>query len=217
MLEGEFEPGMRLSVPDLARRLGVSRTPVREALFVLERDGLIVVRPRRGAVVFGGGRSDLDELFELREALDGMAARLAAERMTDDERAQLASILEQHDAALDASKVDEHVRLDVAFHEHLRSACRNERIAEALLRLQDQMAMVIRLSASTPGAMGEGVRTDHRAILDAVLSGDATKAERAARAHVRHIARFMSTNYSGPLGTEPSDAFPVDVSKVGAR
>src|SRR5436305_4452824 len=88
ILAGELQPGQRLSVPDLARLLDTSRTPVREALYVLERAGLAEIRPRRGAVVFGGGRESLREMLELREALDGMAARLAAQRMTDTERAQ---------------------------------------------------------------------------------------------------------------------------------
>lgn len=203
ILDGGLAPGAHLSVPRLAALLGVSRTPVREALVALEGAGLVVQRLRRGAVVFGGGPDDLRALFELREALDGMAARLAADRIDDGQRAELGAILCRHERALDEGAVDDHVRYDLAFHAYLRSCCGNDRIIRELARLHDQTLLVMRSTASTPGAMGAKVRRDHRAVFDAVVGGDPDAAERAARDHVRNIARFVERSRAAASATEP--------------
>jgi DNA-binding GntR family transcriptional regulator len=205
ILSGRLPAGARLSVPELAAQLGVSRTPVREALFALQRSGLAVMRPRRGAVVFGGGRRELTQLFELREALDGMAARLAAERMSDHERGELVTVASHHDAALDAGDVDTHIALDVELHRVICGGAHNEPLAADLSRLRDQLVLVMRTCSAAPGAMGRGVRRDHHAIVDAVVRGDADAAETAARAHVRNILRFI---LAAGLGSD--DGRPLD-------
>jgi DNA-binding GntR family transcriptional regulator len=191
ILAGELPPGARLSVPELARRLGVSRSPVRDAVYALERAGLAETRPRLGAVVFGGGRDDLVDLFELREALDGMAARLAATRMSAAERRQLQDVMTQHRQAIRRSDVDRHIELDAEFHRLVRDGARNPRLAEDLGCLRDQIVLVMRSVASEPGAMGRGVLRDHNAILDAIVQSSPDDAERAARAHVRAVLQFV--------------------------
>lgn len=102
--------------------------------------------------------------------------------------------------------MDDHVRYDLAFHTAIRACCGNDRIIHHLGCLQDQTTLVMRSSASAPGAMGDKVRTDHRAILDAVLAGDPDGAERAARAHVRAIARFVDRNQTPAPRREPAMA-----------
>jgi len=191
ILDGSLEPGERLSVPELARTLETSRTPVREALYVLERAGLVEIRPRRGAVVFGGGPNSLREMMELREALDGMAARLAAERMTAAERTALDSVARDHDRALGAQDLERHIALDLEFHTLIRDGAHNEQLAADLSRLRDQILLVMRAWSVAPGGMGKGARRDHRAIRRAVLSGDPEAAEAAAREHVRNISAFV--------------------------
>lgn len=190
-MRGDLTAGDRLSVPDLARTLNVSRTPVREAIYSLERAGLVVVRPRRGAVVFGGGREVLQPMLELREALDGMAARLAAERMTEDERQALRTTWQAHDSALAAGQLDEHIDLDLQFHALVRDGAHNEPLSADLAKLRDQMLLVMRSWSAAPGGMGRRTRRDHDRIAEAVLVGDADGAEDAARAHVRNISMFV--------------------------
>jgi DNA-binding GntR family transcriptional regulator len=191
ILAGELAPGARLSVPDLARRLGVSRTPVRDAVAALERVGLAVSRPRLGALVSGGGREDLVHLHELRGALDGLAARLAAERMDTAERRALREVMKRHTAAIKARDVEAHIACDIEFHRRIRDGAHNPRLAGELARLHDQIVLVMRSTSSQPGAMGRGVLHDHNAILRAVLAADADAAERAARAHVEAVLRFV--------------------------
>lgn len=191
ILCGDFAPGDKLSVPDLARTLQTSRTPVREALYALERSGLVEMRPRRGAVVFGGGPEQLAHLFELREALDGMAARLAATRMTDAERTALRETWERHDAAIAARDLEHHVELDVRFHELIRDGAHNPTLSESLARLRDQMTLITRSWSATPGALGRRTRADHRRLAEAVLAGEPDLGEAVAREHVRNVATFV--------------------------
>jgi DNA-binding GntR family transcriptional regulator len=198
ILAGELEPGRHLSVPDLARVLDTSRTPVRDALYILERAGLVEIRPRRGAVVFGGGPEPLREMLELREALDGMAARLAAQRMTEAERNELRTVAKEHDQALAAGDVERHLVLDPQFHVLIRDGAHNARLAADLVRLGDQILLVMRTWSLAPGGMGAGTRRDHGAIARAVMSGDADAAEAAARRHVRNIAAFVARGQHRP-------------------
>jgi DNA-binding GntR family transcriptional regulator len=191
ILAGELGPGARLSVPDLARRLGVSRTPVRDAVAALERAGLAVSRPRLGALVSGGGREDLVHLYELRGVLDGLAARLAATRAEPAERTALREVMKRHTAAVKAHDLDVHIACDVEFHARVRDAAHNPRLTEDLGRLQDRILLVLRSTSTQPGAMGRGVLHDHNAILRAVLAQDPDAAERAARAHVDAVLRFV--------------------------
>ncbi len=192
ILSGSLPPGERLSVPDVARRLGVSRTPAREAMLILQRDGLIATRPRLGAAVVNYGDAELAEMLDLREALDGMAARLAAERMTTDEKRALANLLKVHNAALAASDIDRHVELDLEFHRHLRDGAHNSRLHNALLDLERQCHVLMSSTSRAPGFAGRAVMHDHRAIAKAIQIGDADCAEAAARAHVRRIRHFCA-------------------------
>jgi DNA-binding GntR family transcriptional regulator len=205
ILAGELPSGSHLSVPELARRLGVSRTPVREAVAALERAGLAELRPRYGAVVLGGGRHDLTELFELREALDGMAARLAASRMSPGERRQLQDIMRRHTQAVRRGQVEQHVEYDTAFHQLVRDGAHNAKLTADLDRLRDQILLVLRSVSSQPGAMGRGVLHDHNAILDAILNAAPDDAERAARQHVRAVLRFvLDTTFEATVRSAPA-------------
>jgi DNA-binding GntR family transcriptional regulator len=192
IFSGRLSPGERLSVPDVARQLGVSRTPAREAMLILERDGLIATRPRLGAAVVSYGDAELAEMLDLREALDGMAARLAAERMTTGEKRALEKLLDNHNEALAVSDVDRHIELDLEFHRHLRDGAHNRRLHRALLDLERQCHVLMNSTSKAPGFAGRAVMHDHRAIVQAILTGDADGAEHAARAHVRRIRHFCA-------------------------
>jgi DNA-binding GntR family transcriptional regulator len=192
IVSGRLPPGSHLSVPEIARQLGVSRTPAREALFTLQRLGLVEVRPRRGAVVVAGGRQDLRELFELREALEGMAARLSAQHMPDSQVAALHATLERHRAALEAGDLDAHVRLDLQFHRMIADGSANQRLADSIDQLRDQTAVLVRLNAVRPGGMDESVLRAHGRVARSIGRHDADQAEIRIREHIRAVFRFMS-------------------------
>lgn len=185
MFSGALAPGARLSVPALAERLRVSRSPVREAVLRLTQEGLATEEPRRGAVVARVGAHELAALYDVREVLEGLAARLAVEnsgrRLVD----RLHDAFAEHEKAVDAADVDGHMAADVQFHALVRQAAGNPEV----LRLLDDIQAKVRLAMRTTTVTGGPRRAldDHRAILSAVESGDPAAAEEAARAHIARL------------------------------
>jgi DNA-binding GntR family transcriptional regulator len=190
IVAGTLPPGSHLSVPELARRLGVSRSPVRDALLRLERTGLVSLVPRRGAVVLNPDADDLAQLFEIREALEGTAARLAAERMTDHERTGLAALVAEHSDAVAAGDQRRHVELDLAFHASIRAGTRNRRLVDSLDLLSDQIELAIYANAARRWSVDRALR-EHRAIVDAITRRDADAAESAARTHIARVKQTL--------------------------
>jgi len=211
IVSGSLSPGQRLSVPEVARRLGVSRTPAREAMLILERDGLIASRPRLGAEVVRYADADLHEMLDLREALDAMAARRAAERMPAADKAALQQLLVDEKAALAAGELDRHVAIDVELHRRIALGAGNGRLARALTDLERQSQLLMRSTAGAPGFSGPATLRDHGAIVAAIVAGDADTAERAARSHVARIRAFCATlaGQAQPLTTRKLPAAPV--------
>lgn len=183
ILQRRIEAGTRLSVPEVARRLGISRSPAREAVARIAGDGLATMEPRRGAVVARITAADLREIYELREVLEGLAARLAAERARKEQLAELRELVEAHRAAVGAGDVARHMDLDQAFHLAIRKAAGNRRLLEPLDRLQGQVRIAMDTTRRSPGGMPQAL-AEHEAILAALEAKDAARAEAEARAHI---------------------------------
>jgi DNA-binding GntR family transcriptional regulator len=190
ILAGQLPPGTRLSVPKIARQLGVSRTPAREALLVLERDGLIGMRSSNGMEVLVGDQRGLVEVLEIREAMEGLAARLAAERMADTDRARLAKLIELHLSALEEHDLDRHVELDAKFHRLLREGANNSKLASMLERIENQVVLINRGLSDSIGFEPRALKKDHKAIADAIAARDPDRAEAAMRKHVQRMRNF---------------------------
>lgn len=192
---GEFEPGQKLSEADLARQLGISRGPIREALQRLE--GRLVNRtPRIGVRVIQFGRDELGELFFLREAMEGMAARLAAENATDDELEELRRLLDLHaeKIANADSRVYRQRSADEDFHFAIARASKCASIERLLLNEVYYHLRIHRLKSSTlPGRAKEAL-DEHHEILEALQSRNAQRAEDSMRNHVRN-ARSSTLAY----------------------
>jgi DNA-binding GntR family transcriptional regulator len=182
VLNGVIASGSKLSVPALAEQLGVSRSPVREAVARLISDGLAVETPRRGAVVATITSAELAELYEVRCALEGVVARLAVERGSPGLADELDEILAAHRAALDAQDISAAQHCDETFHMTLREASGHS----YAIRLLDQIQSFVRLAMRTTMVSGglESAWQDHRNIATAARLGDAELAERRARDHV---------------------------------
>ncbi len=193
----ELGAGRKLSVPALARQLNVSRTPVAEALARLEQEGLVVTVPNRGPFVAFLGADDVREIYEVREVLEGLVARLAALRADGREGARLRGLLGAQDRALHSGSVDAIMRVDMEFHRRLRVVAGNRRLAKVLQTLQDQVRTVFATSITIPGRR-EGALAEHREILASIERRDPDAAERAARTHISQVraavlARLAST------------------------
>lgn len=188
LLAGErFMPGDKISVEDLARQLGVSRSPVWQAIARLEADGIVEVWPRHGVFFVGFDKTRLLAILETREAMEGAAARLAAERATPEQIAQLrASIAAQRQAA--AQGPTEAYAAEVArFHKLMAEASGNPVMVEIIERLWTRtQAMCIRPDLR-PAMLDERV-DEHARMVDALAKRDADSAEAEIRAHIRRIA-----------------------------
>lgn len=189
---GEFEPGQKLSESELARQLGISRGPLREALGRLE--GRLVTRtPRLGVSVITFSRTDLEQLFFVREALEGMAARLAAERATARELDRLEQMLAHHaeQPALAAGEAYLQRSTDEDFHFAIAKAARCERLELLLLDEVYYQLRLHRLRSSTRPGRAQAAFSEHKAILAALQGRNPATAEEVMRDHVRS-ARFSA-------------------------
>jgi DNA-binding GntR family transcriptional regulator len=183
-------PGTLLREEDLTRRLGVGRTPVREAVQRLHRDGFVTVIPRRGTLVSEINITDLAGIYEVRAHLESWAARLATERAGAPERAEAEGLLGELEA-LDPGEPYEHLlALDRRIHRFAYRCAQNAHLAETLdqyhnLSLRILNVALKRFPRLTPRL--DDVVHDQRSLLNAIIAGDADAAEQAA---VQHVTRF---------------------------
>lgn len=190
ILAHELRPGTRLSVPVVADRLGISRSPAREAIARIAHEGLANVTPNRGAVVADVADEDLVEIYQLREVLEGLACRLAAPKFKESDVHELESLVAEHATAIDAEDVERHYELDGAFHSAIRQVAANERLSSSLDLLQGQIRLGMYRTHRSPGGMNQAL-AEHRLILDALRLGDPAVAESAGRAHIARLLRDL--------------------------
>ena len=189
----QFEPDTRLLELELARTLGVSRTPVREALARLEVDGLIVASGR--SYVVTDPRADLADGYHFRAALEGYGARLAAERATAQEIARMRRNVEES-LTVDIGNTRRRAQLNAEFHQLVAQASRSPRIIRALTAHRDLVMTDEDMTIHTPEALKRFLR-EHDMIVSAIEMHDADTAEGMMRTHMRHALTLLS---EGPLG-----------------
>jgi DNA-binding GntR family transcriptional regulator len=183
ILAGRLEPGTELSEVALARDFGTSRGPLREALGRLASEGLVTVTPRRGAVVTQLSRQEFIDAYQVREALETLAVRLAVPLMSDAERAHLRELCELMARAASEDAVRLFFDTNYSFHEALVRASGNQKLYEMHSMLVGQMAPYLPRSLELRGNLRQSV-AEHEAILAAI---DAREAERAAELLAEHI------------------------------
>jgi DNA-binding GntR family transcriptional regulator len=186
ILRNQLPAGTPLSVPELARRLNISRSPVREAVQRLIYDGLAANVPHRGAIVSEIRPADFRGLLEVRQVLEGLAARLATQRATDDDLRSLHDVLDDHARVHEVGDEPANVELDTRFHTIIREVAGNDDLSTILGRIQGRAHLsrftLWRAKSNTRDALAE-----HRAIFDAMASRDAEQAEYAARQHITNL------------------------------
>lgn len=187
ILSRELLPGMSLSVPGLARRLEISRSPVREAVQQLVHEGLAVTVPYKGAEVARVTVRNLQRLYEVREMLEGLAARRAAENSNAVFTKELARIVAEHERALSGrAHFEMHMEVDMRFHHSIRECVDNVYLVEALENLQGKVRLAMHSLWQSEGAPQRAL-ADHKLILNAIENKDAEAAETTARAHISRL------------------------------
>ncbi len=196
---GELRPGDRLTETDLAGRLRISRTPVREAIRQLEADGLVVHVPRVGATVRTLDYSEVMELYEMRTVLEATAARMAARAASDIEISELEEINADLAAATgDARRAYELNRL---FHETFAKAAKNRFLIESMGALQKAL-LILGTSTLADRARAEEAVSEHGAVLKALRARDGAAAEAGMRAHLEASHRARLRQLRAAAGAE---------------
>jgi DNA-binding GntR family transcriptional regulator len=182
ILSGRYRPGQRLVADELAREMGVSRMPVREALHRLEATGLVTLTPHRGAVVNELSEGEIIEIYHIRAVLDGLATRLAAPHLAKPDHERLDAILDEMAAAATRKDLDQVLRINRDFHQIIWRAAHAPRLHSLLENLYDASQRFRHISVLLPGRL-ERLTQDHRRIAQALARGDVKKAERFAIEH----------------------------------
>ncbi|MDJ1159146.1 GntR family transcriptional regulator [Chelatococcus sp. SYSU_G07232] len=196
---GALRPGEVLRQEQIAADFGISRTPLREAFRVLERDGLIRNEPRRGVRVASADLRRLKDAYDVREAIDGVAARLAAGRRDAAALDRLAAVIEAQRAALEPWDPIAYTRTNVEFHVGIMEAAHNEFLTPQvpLVRMTAQV-----FTPALALSVERAVRAvaEHEEILAAMRAGDAARAEELARAHIRRTRLSLDARISAADG-----------------
>jgi DNA-binding GntR family transcriptional regulator len=195
IVAGGLEAGSRLRQVEIARRFGVSTTPVREALAALQREGLVRLHPQRGAVVFIPTVADLREHYEIRAALESLAAARAAERFEPDWAAPLELLL---DEMRDAPPAERYLELNQRFHTGVYERSGRMRLVEMIARLRDASSAYLNIYRAAADFPVERLDAEHREILAACLARDPERAAAAARVHLEHTVEHVASRLETP-------------------
>ena len=183
ILTGELKPGERLMEVQLAAEIGVSRTPIREAIHKLELEGLVTILPRRGAQVAEISEKGLRDVLEVRRALDTFCAELASERITDEEKERLEEACLAFEKAVETGDATVIAKADVAFHDIIIGATGNERMVMMINNLAEQMYRY-RFEYIKDETQHRRLIEEHRVLKNAIISGNIIGARDAAREHI---------------------------------
>jgi DNA-binding GntR family transcriptional regulator len=190
ILSGQLGPGFELAEVALSEQLGVSRGPIREALGRLASEGLVTVRPRRGAVVRSLSKEEFLELYQVREALEMMAVKLAVPRLAADDIEALQGLIQTMAHHAERNEVAEFFEANVAFHGRLLEASGNRKLQELYRQLLGQLGRYRLRSLMLRGNLQRSV-AEHAAIVRAAKRGDADRAAHLMSEHIRVPQRSL--------------------------
>lgn len=190
ILKGVIKSGERLMENQLADEMGVSRTPVREAIRKLELEGFVVIMPRKGAYVSEMSYKDVHEVYEIRAALESLACGLAAERVTKSETEEMERYLVEERDYLDNEDILLTVNTDIGLHALIYKSARNEKIMHLISKLKDQVYRLRSTSIMLPGRKKASL-IEHQDIVEAISLRDVELAQRLGQEHVEHAEQAM--------------------------
>jgi DNA-binding GntR family transcriptional regulator len=189
----EIPPGEKLDEDSLANQLGVSRTPIRESLYRLENEGIVKIIPRRGAFIVKHSKESINEILSVREVLEGLSAREAANHITDAALEVLESLSEKFSESNVRLLSKEYLQVDVKFHKTIIEASKNEWLISLMNILNDHIQM-LRLRTVTFQGRPEQSLSEHRRILEALKARDPLLAESLMREHINNVRESYLKN-----------------------
>ena len=204
ILTGELKPGERLMEIHLANRLGVSRTPIREAIRKLELEGLVTMVPRRGAEVANITEKNLKDVLEVRQALESLAIELACERITEENKEELRQKLDQVETAVRTGDTGAIASADVAFHDAIVEFSGNMRLIQLVGNLGEQMYRY-RFEYIKDVSKHSQIMSEHKIMFDSIMENDRAKAARIVKVHINNQEEAIMRQIQKEQGAEAGD------------
>lgn len=195
ILNENYKCGDKLNELTLAKELKISRTPIREALKQLELEGLVESIPNKGVYVKGFSPRDIDDMFEIRLSLEGLAVSLAIDRMDEVHLAKIKEVfelMEFYTAKNDHNKVSD---FNILFHESIYQATQSTYFEQLLKDIHYYVSVTSRHSIERPERLDSALE-EHRAILDAIINGDKEEASERIRRHIRKTQMLVRKYYA---------------------
>ncbi|MBQ4466854.1 MAG: GntR family transcriptional regulator [Firmicutes bacterium] len=192
IMVGEIAPGTRMMEVDLADEMGVSRTPVREAIRKLEKEGLVTIEPRRGAYASDISAKDMVDVLEVRQDLEGMAAGLAAQKIAEGDILQLKDMTRRYKEAVEAGDIEEIIKQDEDFHKFIVGLSDNKTLIKMVSQVQE-LALRFRYIYYDDFSRFKNQPLEHQEIVEAIMSGDANSARRFAEVHISKLKDFVKS------------------------
>jgi DNA-binding GntR family transcriptional regulator len=187
ILNGRYKPGDDLIETKLSEELGVSRTPIREAIRQLELEGLVQYFPNKGVVVRGVSSQDIEDIYTIRMLIEGLAARWATEKITQEELEEMEEALQLEEFYTMKNDINNLMRMDSRLHDIIYKASKSKPLMKTLSTYHNYIKKARSASFKTPGR-AEKVLEEHREIFEAIKNRDAEKAEKLTSEHVRNAS-----------------------------
>ena len=193
IITGELSPGERLMEIKLANELGVSRTPVREALRKLEREGLVITTARKGAEVAPINEKDLKEVLEIRKSLESLACQIASQKITPAQTEELAAMNGLIAQAIEANDTESITQMDIEFHEIIYTVTENQRLIDMLHQLKEHI-LRYRLQYIKDMKNKKNIVDEHNKIISALENHNARSARREIERHIELQEKYILNN-----------------------
>jgi DNA-binding GntR family transcriptional regulator len=192
ILSDRLSGGDMLDIDWLASGLGISRTPLREALLMLEQEGLIETIPYKGTFVVDVSRKDVEEIYQVREALEPLAVRLATPVIPDEELKGMQALFASVGEEMERGDFERYFQSDTQFHDLIVRHCGNAVLQQVLGALTDRVYCVRVFSGNRPGYHMRQSFREHCLMLDAIMERDGTKAERLMAEHTKNAGKRIA-------------------------
>lgn len=216
ILSGELAPGAQIDERALVERCAVSRTPVREAIGILAKEGLVEIQPYRGFSVRRFTPKEVRDLYDLRRQLESFAIRLAVENVSNVHIAELEAILNASVAALEVGDMQAYGRYDRDFHDLIAELSGNDALVDTLARLSRQIQMCRMVANQSPDFPARAAR-ERDEILDALRKRDADRAAKLMDAHILDVQQAVVRQLAESLGAANDDGGDRRGSRLGRR
>jgi DNA-binding GntR family transcriptional regulator len=190
ILKGQIVPGTRMMEVEMAEEMGVSRTPIREAIRKLEKEGLVTIEPRKGAYASQISTKDMVDILEVRQNMEGLAAYYAAIRMSDEQKKKLSEINEAYNKAVIENNTPDMIKFDTEFHHLIVEGSGNKMLVHMIEQLQE-LVLRFRYLYYDDFKRAEKMPREHKVIYDAIVTGDTEKARRAADVHIDRLKKLV--------------------------